>query len=108
MRLDGDEEVLPGLMSATIMVPAAVPSLIHNSKPCAPSSASKKSVPLTLVKKKGLGEALSGLMSFTISVPAAVPSLFHSSRPDVGSSAEKKSVPLTLVRLPGNDAPMGL
>ena len=42
-----------GLMSATIAVPRAVPLLSHNSRPCRPSFAKKKSVPLTFVRSKG-------------------------------------------------------
>ena len=41
---------MPGSMSLTRTVPAAVPSLFHSSSPCVPSSAVKNSVPLTFVR----------------------------------------------------------
>ena len=69
-----------GLMSLTITVPAAVPSLFHSSRPFVPSSALKKSMPPTAVSAPILLSFKPGAMSFTITVPAAVPSLFHSSR----------------------------
>jgi hypothetical protein len=43
---------VPGLMSLTRAVPAAVPSLFHSSLPCVPSSAGKKSVPRTLARSR--------------------------------------------------------
>ena len=46
----GTSRSLPGLMSLTRTVPAAVPSLFHSSLPCVPSSAVKNSVPLTFVR----------------------------------------------------------
>src|SRR5262245_60070145 len=99
----------PGLMSLTMTVPCAVPSLFHSSKPCTPSSAVKNSVPLTSVRfpihAAGNPPAGPGLMSLTILVPAAVPSLFHSSRPCTPSSAVKNSVPLRLVRNDGDKGP---
>ena len=40
-QVAGSEPALPGLMSLTSTVPAAVPSLFHSSTPCTPSSAVK-------------------------------------------------------------------
>jgi hypothetical protein len=40
-RYAGLEDALPGLMSWTITVPAAVPLLCHSSVPCTPSVAVK-------------------------------------------------------------------
>ena len=45
---------MPGQISLTITVPAAVPSLFQSSSPCVPSMAVKNSVPLTLVRSTGL------------------------------------------------------
>ena len=75
------ESELPGLMSLTRRVPAAVPLLFHSSKPLTPLSALKNRVPLTLVRSEGLEEPRPGLMSLTRTVPATVPLLFHSSTP---------------------------
>jgi parallel beta-helix repeat protein len=47
-----DPEV-PGKMSLTSTVPAAVPSLFHSSPPCVPSLAEKNSVPFTFVRDEG-------------------------------------------------------
>ena len=58
-------------MSLTMTVPAAVPSLFHNSTPCVPSSAAKNSVPLTLVReRRDWNSPAPGLMSSTRMVPA--------------------------------------
>jgi hypothetical protein len=73
----------------TSLVPAAVPSLFHNSGPCTPSLAAKNNVPLTFVRSVGPEPSLPGRMSLTSCVPAAVPSLFHGSMPYVGVEAEK-------------------
>ena len=48
---------MPGLMSLTRTVPAAVPSLFHSSRPFVPSSAVKNSVPLTSVRLLGVADA---------------------------------------------------
>jgi hypothetical protein len=64
------------MMSRTIVVPAAVPSLRQSSKPCTPSHAAKNRASC---------------------VPAAVPSVFQSSAPVVPSSATKKIVDPTRV-----------
>ena len=50
VRSAGFEFALPGLMSLTRTVPAAVPLLFHSSEPCVPSLAAKNSVPLTFVR----------------------------------------------------------
>ena len=68
VRSIGSESFAPGLMSLTKTVPAAVPSLFHNSPPCVPSLARKYKVPFTFVRSVGL-ERFSGLMSFTSFTP---------------------------------------
>ncbi len=85
-------------MSATMTVPAAVPSLFQISLPCAPSLAMKNSVPPITVRYFGIEPVLPGLMSAIMTVPAVVPSDFQSSSPCVPSLAWKNSVPLKLVR----------
>src|SRR5262245_1203248 len=94
-------ELLPGRMSLTRTVPAAAPSLFHNSNPVKPSLAEKNSVPWTSVRLLGRELSVLVLMSLTNTVPAAVPSHFHSSVPCAPSSAAKNSVPLTSVRFLG-------
>src|SRR5262245_49223373 len=83
-------------MSLTSTVPAAVPSLFHNSVPCGPSLAEKNSDPFTSVMLPG--ESANEL---SMTVPAAVPSLFHSFHPFALSYAEKNSVLFTSVRYLG-------
>ncbi len=63
----GFEPFDPGLMSLTNTVPAFVPLLFHNSRPCIPSSAVKYDVPLMLVKLVEADKLLpeSELMSLT-------------------------------------------
>ena len=46
----GCEYSIPGLMSLTKTVPAAVPSLFHNSTPSVESYAVNKSVPATSIR----------------------------------------------------------
>ena len=101
---------LPGWMSLTRTVPAAVPSLFHSSSPCAAVVGREEQRAVDVRQVAGTGYELPppGLMSLTRTVPAAVPSLFHSSTPLTPSSAEKNSVPFTFVsrwgsscRLPG-------
>src|SRR5262249_19792556 len=104
-RFAGDDEPAPGSMSATIVVPAAVPSLLHSSRPCTPSSALKNRFPLMLIRS-GEDPSLPGRMSLTIVVPAAEPSLFQSSPPWIPSFAAKYSVPLTFVRYEGSLSPL--
>src|SRR5262245_24181779 len=86
----GFEWVLPGLMSLTRTVPAAVPSLFHSSWPLVPLEAEKNNVPLTFVSSwtfelEPYELPPPGRMSLTRTVPAAVPLLFHSSSPLVSS-----------------------
>ena len=50
VRYFGYEPPMPGLMSATICVPAAVPLLSHSSVPWLPSLALKNEVPFTFVR----------------------------------------------------------
>ena len=99
---EGPELAVPLLMSRMLMsrtstVPVEVPLLFQSSRPLVPSSATKNSVPLTLVSQEGLELAEPELMSLTRTVPVEVPLLFQSSRPFVPSLAMKNSVPLTLV-----------
>src|SRR5690606_6711207 len=75
----GLELEVPLQMSATITVPAAVPSVFHSSVPVDPSLALKYSAPLNSLKYAGLELVAPTLMSFTMTVPAAVPSDFHTS-----------------------------
>ena len=76
----GNDELGPGLMSLTIVVPAAVPSLHQTSVPFTPSSAEKHTSLPRATRYSG-SEPSSGVgsMSLTIAVPAAVPSLRQSS-----------------------------
>ena len=87
---------VPGVKSINNAVPAAVPSVFHNSLPCIPSSAEKitiLSVAVIAVLETMLfalypEEVICVLISLTIIVPEAVPSLFHNSVPWVPSLAE--------------------
>ena len=92
---------IDGLMSLTKTVPAAVPSLFHNSLLLilVGLKARKYKVPFTFVRGEGFEGANPGLMSLTKTVPAAVPSLFHNSVALVSSLALKYKVPFTFVRL---------
>ena len=54
VRLAGEDENAPGMMSLTITVPAAVPSLFHNSVPKPLANAVKNSVPFTSTRLDGL------------------------------------------------------
>src|SRR4029079_16263364 len=103
VRFAGNDELLASLMSLTIVVPAAVPLLLHSSAPFVPSLAVKNRVPLTFTRLPGEELALPGLMFITGTVPPEVPSLFHSSIPVVPSLAVKNSMPFTFVRLPGEE-----
>jgi hypothetical protein len=76
-------------MFLTRTVPAAVPSLFHNSRPVSGWKAEKKRVPFTSVNSSGF-DSPSIQRSCTRFVPAAVPSLLKSSRPEVPSSETKK------------------
>src|SRR6266853_573807 len=66
-------------------------SVLHSSRPVAPSSAEKSNALFKTVKAIGeeLAPGLVELMSFTCTVPPGVPSLFHSSMPATPSLAEK-------------------
>ena len=103
--------VFPGLMSASMVVPAAVPSLTQSSSvPVAPgpdSAVVKKSLDPATVE-----EMIGGLTvpspaapvsggtpnAFTTVVPAGVPSLSQRLGPCVASSAPKKSSDPTAVK----------
>ena len=83
-----------------------MPVTDHNSCPWTPSSATKKSVPFTLVSLWGSESPLPGTISFTRTVPAIVPSLFHSSLsldPNRGTcpEAEKKQRPVDVSQVKG-------
>src|SRR5689334_14221460 len=78
-----------GLMSFTIVVPAAVPSLRQSSAPLVPSLATNISTPSKLATTVGDEEEADGQMSCTRNVPAAVPSDRHSSWPFVELSSAK-------------------
>jgi hypothetical protein len=92
---------VPGAISCTIVVPAAVPSLFHSAAPVMPSLAWKNSVVPTAVScgtlLAGTDEVGPTLMSLTSTVPAAVPSVFHSSVPVVPSLAVKNRVSPTIL-----------
>ena len=88
------DEPGPGLMSFTITVPAAVPSLFQSSNPLVPSLAKKKSVPRTLVRSE-MYAGPDGLMRFTKCVPSVVPVLLQ--RAPVERSGEKKRIPRKMV-----------
>src|SRR4051812_23196920 len=74
-------EADPGRTSRTILVPAAVPSVRHNSRPYAVVVAAKYRYWLDGYSISIVVGAEPGEMSATGWVPAAVPSLVHSSRP---------------------------
>ncbi len=95
------EPLEPGRISLTRTVPAAVPSLFHNSSPLTSSKAVKYRVLPTAVKLRGPEPLEPGPMSATRTVPAAVPSLFHNSSPLTSSKALKYRVLPTAVRLRG-------
>src|SRR5262245_11605068 len=90
LELLGVEPLLPVKISLTRTVPAAVPSLFHNSWPVVPSLAEKNRVPLTFVMY------LRSVKPLTKVVPVSVPSLFQS--PTLAPSvAAKKIVPMRFV-----------
>ena len=91
----GAEPSEPGRRSRTT-VPAAVPSLVHSSRPCAPSSAEKKSAPPCATRCIG-GEARRDPLTGT--VPAAVPSLRHSSWSTPGWSPKNRRRPTAVSSL---------
>jgi hypothetical protein len=72
------EPAEPGLMSATIAVPAAVPSLIHSSLPWIRSSAANSKRSWKAVSPVNSMMKPDGTTSNTNWVPAAVPSLRQS------------------------------
>ena len=73
------ESPLPGLMSLTSLVPAAVPFDFQSSRPWLPSSALKKSDPSASARSKGEESTPFWLMSLTSVVPPGVPSDVQSS-----------------------------
>jgi hypothetical protein len=82
-----------GFRSASRTVPAVVPSLVHSSRPCVPSSAPKTSRPPRSIISNTKECAGPGWMSFTSAVPASVPSVLHSSSPVSGVRATKNRRP---------------
>ena len=87
--------VVSGLMSLRTLVPAAVPSVIHNSRPTVASVAANNTRPsVTAPISVGVLLLAPGTMSLTSEVPAAVPSLTHNSRPVAADpSAENTNFP---------------
>src|SRR5215470_18458505 len=61
----GCDDRIPGLMSWTRTLPAAVPSLRQSSEPCTPSLASKRRVPPTFKSESGFDPTEPGHMSLT-------------------------------------------
>src|SRR5262245_15848078 len=95
-------------MSLIKTVPAEVPSVLHGSKPPAPSPlATKKTVVPTTSIEPVAYWANAGLPPLEISrtkmVPADVPLLRHNSRPLTPSSAVKNNVPLPFVNKVGRE-----
>ncbi|GCA81669.1 hypothetical protein MiTs_03688 [Microcystis aeruginosa NIES-2521] len=90
----------------TRTVPAAVPSLFHNSVPLTPSSAVKYRVLPTAVRLRGSERKPPGRISLTRTVPAAVPSLFHNSSSKLSVGVKNRVLP-TAVRLSGLEEPQG-
>src|SRR5215213_4305106 len=88
-------------MSSTRTVPARVPSDLHSSSPCRPSSAMKNTRSPTTARDDGPLPSPPGQMSLTRTVPALVPSDLHSSVPWTPSSAVKNAVPPTPTRFDG-------
>ena len=78
-------------MSATRVVPAAVPSETQTSAPCAPSLARNTTFEPSAARLVTPASEIPGLMSLTMCVPAAVPSETHSSAPFTLFEAVKKS-----------------
>ena len=93
VRLLGEELEEPARISLTKTVPAAVPSLFHNSVPFT-SKAVKNSVRVLPTTVR-----LLGLIFLTRTVPAAVPSLFHSPLAFTPSLVQKNRVLPSAVRL---------
>src|SRR5688500_8089805 len=77
-------------MSLTIVVPAAVPSLLHSSRPLVEFVAEKYTRPLSAARLCGVEPAEPGAMSLTIAVPPP-PLVDHSSLPFTPSLAVKNS-----------------
>src|SRR4029078_8930751 len=97
-------------MSLTRTVPPVVPSDFQSSAPFVPSSAVKKTVPPTLVRRNGAELSGPGRMSFTRLVPALVPSLFQSSVPATPSLAANSALPFRTTSREGEESsvPVGL
>jgi hypothetical protein len=74
-------ELVPGLISLTIIVPAEVPSDVHNSIPVVEVETENRSLPFILANIRGKLPVAPDTMSFTMYVPAAVPSDRQSSDP---------------------------
>ena len=97
------ETTVPGFMSASIDVPAAVPSVIQSSDPLVPSLARNSARPGAIEKNEpgtldpGTSEPKDGgrvRMSRNSEVPAAVPSVTHNSVPAILLFAENNIRPL--------------
>ena len=85
------------MTSFTIVVPAAVPSVIQTSMPVVGVNASNNTRP-SPVALNALGEepVAPGTMSRTSEVPAAVPSVIHSSAPAAAVVAAKTARPFPI------------
>src|SRR5262249_9386064 len=100
----GDELDAPGQISATMTVPAGVPSLFQSSTPATPSVAANTMPPANAVMPVIEEPVLAvGLMSLTSTVPVAVPSVFHSSAPFVPSLAVKYATEPTTTGVLGEE-----
>ena len=86
-------------MSLTIVVPAEVPSELHNSIPAVEVETANRSLPFILANIRGKLPVAPDTMSFTMYVPAAVPSERQSSDPYAlpPSVAGKYRTPLTRI-----------
>ena len=89
--------LVPGLISLTIVVPAEVPSDVHNSQPAVEVETANRSLPFILANIRGELPVVPNTMSFTMYVPASVPSDRQSSNPKAlpPSVAGKYRTPLT-------------
>src|SRR5690606_6934160 len=89
---ENEEFKTPGLRSASIKVPSAVPSLTQSSLPCVPSFALKKYLFRKTPRASILLENGPGLISSKSLVPDSVPSVDHNSDPvSFESTAEKRA-----------------
>lgn len=81
------------MMSISIRVPAAVPSLTHSSRACSASLAAKNSRPFATTS----GDADVWTSGFSFVVPAAVPSVRHSPTPEWSLAKKYANCPIRTV-----------